>query len=165
MTATDHRTSTRYYESPDTVTASSDALMLLGGIVNCPDWQFTASGPILGLNQAVKVINPRRNLAPGPAAHHAQLNWEQAAIRTVRFAMFWFPYSGRTEQAGALAELGQFIGGIRMRDTVIGVDPRYIRDHYVRSLVGHAAPLKPVYTTLPDTIQATLDMLTAKGIR
>lgn len=127
------------------------AVFLVGGIVDCPDWQEEATALLHARRAETIVVNPRLPGSPmfTPQASHEQLVWEQRMLYQVDHAMAWFP-DAPVDQAGALVEVVQRLE--RNLPLVLGIDPGYRRRTWLTNLVHLSRPRMPIHDTLPDTV-------------
>ncbi|WP_169514620.1 nucleoside 2-deoxyribosyltransferase domain-containing protein [Actinokineospora enzanensis] len=160
---------TRYVEAPTRFRPTADdppAVLLLGGISDCPDWQATARGQLA--DETCVVINPRRSEfdVADPEGEQSQVRWEREHrdLAEPMVVLFWFPASPTLHQPIALLELGAELAKPPRKDrlVVIGADPGYLRH---ANLVAQCSPDHTVHQTLHDTIDAARRALRKLGKR
>ncbi|SEG96786.1 Nucleoside 2-deoxyribosyltransferase like [Nonomuraea solani] len=150
-----------YFEAPDyyePAPGDPPAVFLAGGITGVEDWQRRAAAALGG----AIVLNPRRRHFPmdDPAQAPAQIAWEHHHLHLPEvLTMFWFP-AGDSMQPIALLELGAALDNPARR-IVIGADPGYPRAEDVRVQTRLARPGELVHPTLPATLTAVHERLTA----
>lgn len=145
-----------YIEAPDNLWpeyGGLESVFLAGGITGCPDWQSEVADLI---GDRLIVVNPRRANFPidDPSAAPEQIEWEFRHLHTVDRILFWFP-------AATLCPIALYeLGAQSMTETpiAVGIEPGYQREQDVRIQIELARPSTPIVSTLPDLVEAILDV-------
>ncbi|WP_406693329.1 nucleoside 2-deoxyribosyltransferase domain-containing protein (plasmid) [Saccharopolyspora sp. ID03-671] len=136
-------------------------VFLAGGITGVERWHTQAAEALQA--HGVTVFNPNRADFPihDPNAGWEQVSWEQHYLHAADVTLMWFPASDRTvtTQPIAMFELGQALG--EGRRIVVGADANYPREPDVRMLCQLNRSGMPVFSTLADTLAATVAAVTA----
>ncbi|MFJ2812166.1 nucleoside 2-deoxyribosyltransferase domain-containing protein [Streptomyces sp. NPDC087294] len=149
----------RYVEAPAPYAGAGPAVFIAGGITGTRPWQLQAALQLLSTT-SFYILNPRRSSFPvdDPAAHAAQVAWENGALRAAKVRLFWFPGGGAVQPI-ALYELGA--QAARGAPIAVGADPAYVRRRDVVEQLRHARPDVTVHAALADTVQAAAELMAA----
>ena len=161
------------------------AVFLAGPIQGAPDWQAEALAHLEGID--ADVFSPR-SLGPVPE-YYVQVAWERAHLRRAGrngVVMFWlckpYPLSwksrlrilatgipSRAHAQTSRLELGWELARNVMADPshgargsiVVGMEPGFSNERFIRRMVTEEAGRGPVYDTLADTCDAVRRVLSA----
>jgi hypothetical protein len=149
-----------------------DAVAFFAGpIQGAPDWQEQALGLLVrisGGRDDVCIANPR---APGPfhGDYNGQVDWElhnlALAARTSTI-LFWLALPdpnghhppGRAYAQTSRFELGEWVGRsahLKAPLFVLGIEPGFTNERYLRRRIGWLWP----ELEIPDTLERTIELL------
>lgn len=147
-----------YIEAPHYCRPTDDgpSVFLAGGITGVERWHTRAAAALQA--HGVTVFNPHRAELPihDPNAGWEQASWQQHHLHAADVTLIWFPTSDQAVPPSppGMFELGQALGAGRR--IVVGADKDYPHEPEVRMICQVARPDMPVFSTLEDTVAATI---------
>lgn len=146
---------------PPTLTPLAGPLVFLAGpIQGAPDWQADAVALLHALAPHLAVANPRRVYPPDAFDYAAQVDWETAHLRhagRTGCVLFWLAAEVAHDCRRAYAQTTRFeLAEWKVRHErdgaklVVGIEPGFTGERYVRRRFGQDCPGVPIVDTLAD---------------
>ena len=168
----DTTTAARVYVPVDHIPETASAapvIFLAGPIQGTGDWQGEASAIILARRPGVLIASPRRVYVPGEFDYAKQVDWETHHLRRAArngVILFWLAREAELVPARAYAQTSRFeLGEWKMRHErdgvkiVIGIEPGFSGERYIRRRFAQDCPEVPMPSTLPETCEHALEAL------
>lgn len=138
-------------------------VLLAGPIQGAPDWQADAIGWFADHAPQLAVASPRRAYLPGEFDYATQVDWETHHLKRAAangVILFWLaketvPTPGRAYAQTSRFELAEWKvrherDGAKL---VVGIEPGFSGERYVRHRFGQDCPAVPIRSTLIETCE------------
>jgi hypothetical protein len=145
-------------QPPEIVSVKGPVVFLAGPVQGAPRWQPEATARLLSKSPLVNVANPFGT----DTAWAQQWEWEAHYLQVADVILFWLPKEIQHECSRAYAQTSRFELGewmARGGPLVVGIEPGFVGEDYIRYRLGASRPDVVVCQTLPETCDAALHQI------
>lgn len=149
-----------------------EVIFLAGPIQGAVNWQEEAIKILSEEDDFIALIACPRRMEFNElclAKHQEQIDWETYYLRKAGrsgVVMFWLAKESTHDCSRSFAQTSRFeLGEWKVRreiygvNLVVGIEPGFSNETYIRHRLGHDCPSVKIYSTLLETCQQTINIL------